>query len=447
MTQNTITLNGEQIPDTLPQRNQSAGRWAWFFFATNIFAIVALVVILFSVLNNVFGYVKYQLAVEPSTLSVKPYEQLTTAELGTILGEKVARQRLRAIFVNQFYPTSLAPEQRPDAPVSQIFAGKSYPAELADKTLRTLEPVDIGVLMGANLSDAELRQIVNDEIVKFQVLQSWSFLESVLNRPAIDASVAATEGAKLQFYSWLSVSFLGNPQTSDYSTTGLRTALLGSIWIIIITLLAALPLGIGAAIYLEEYARPTRLNKLIETNIRNLAGVPSIIYGMLGLAVFVRALESITNGRTVLSAGLTMSLLILPVIIINAQEAIRAVPRSIREASYGVGATRWQTTWRSVLPVAIPGILTGLILSMARAIGETAPLIVVGASTAISIDPSSPFSKFTVVPIQIFEWTAQPEAEYRNVAAAAIIVLLALLLSLNASAIFLRQRIARSIRA
>jgi phosphate transport system permease protein len=210
---------------------------------------------------------------------------------------------------------------------------------------------------------------------------------------------------------------------------------------------------VGAAIYLEEYAKPNRINRLIETNIRNLAGVPSIIYGMLGLAVFVRVLGDITsgaafgvtesNGRTVLSAGLTMALLILPVLIINAQEAIRAVPRSIREASYGVGATQWQTIWHQVLPAALPGILTGVILSMSRAIGETAPLIVVGASTFIGIDPNGPFSKFTVVPIQIYQWTSRPELEFKNTAAAAIIVLLVLLLLLNGTAIFLRQRFSR----
>jgi phosphate transport system permease protein len=204
--------------------------------------------------------------------------------------------------------------------------------------------------------------------------------------------------------------------------------------------------GVGAAIYLEEYAVKNRFNQLIETNVRNLAGVPSIIYGLLGLAIFVRALSGVTGGRTLLSAGLTMGLLILPVIIINAQEAIRAVPSSIREASYGLGATKWQTIWNQVLPAALPGVLTGTILAMSRAIGETAPLIVIGASTYIVFDPNGPLSKFTALPIQIYQWTARPQDQYRDIAAAAIIVLLVLLLLLNAAAIILRGRFRKSLQ-
>lgn len=195
---------------------------------------------------------------------------------------------------------------------------------------------------------------------------------------------------------------------------------------------------------------------MIQTNINNLAGVPSIIYGILGLTIFVRGLEPLTsgsllgfvdpttaNGRTVLSAGLTLGLLVLPLIIINSQEAIRAVPRSLRLAGYGLGATKWQITWAHVLPNALPGILTGTILSISRAIGETAPLVVVGASTAISFDPASPFSKFTTLPIQIYQWTARPQEEWRHLAAGAILVLLVLLLGLNAAAILLRNRLSR----
>ena len=235
---------------------------------------------------------------------------------------------------------------------------------------------------------------------------------------------------------------------------GARTAILGTLWVIAITIIFAFPTGVGAAIYLEEYAdQEKRINRLIQTNINNLAGVPSIIYGMLGLAIFVRALEPITsgavfgvadettaNGRTILSAGLTLGLLILPIIIISAQEAIRAVPRSLRQASYGLGATRWQTIWHHVLPSAFPGIMTGAILSMSRAIGETAPLVVIGASTFITVDPTSPFSKFTVLPIQIFQWTTRPQGAFRNIAGAAIIVLLIILLAMNATAVILRNR-------
>jgi phosphate transport system permease protein len=220
-----------------------------------------------------------------------------------------------------------------------------------------------------------------------------------------------------------------------------------------IAILFALPIGTGAAIYLQEYATKNFLNRIIQTNINNLAGVPSIVYGMLGLAIFVRALEPFTsgsmfgvtdsNGRTILSAGLTMGILVLPLIIINAQEAIKAVPDSLRQAAFGVGATRWQTIWHHVLPNALPGILTGSILAVSRAIGETAPLIIVGASTFISIDPDGPFSKFTALPIQIYQWTTRAQTEFHAIAASAIIVLLILLLTLNATAVLLRHRVQR----
>jgi phosphate transport system permease protein len=208
---------------------------------------------------------------------------------------------------------------------------------------------------------------------------------------------------------------------------------------------------VGAAVYLEEYAADNQLNRLIQTNINNLAGVPSIVWHP-GLTILVR-LEPLTsgsifgygdpttaNGRTVLSAGLTLGLLVLPIVIINAQEAIRAVPQSLRKASYAVGATKWQTVRAHVLPNAMSGILTGTILAVSRAFGETAPLVVIGASTAINFDPPSPFSKFTTLPIQIYQWTARPQDEFRALAAAAILVLLIMLLALNATAILLRNR-------
>jgi len=224
----------------------------------------------------------------------------------------------------------------------------------------------------------------------------------------------------------------------------------------LIAIFFSLPVGVAAAIYLQEYAHESFFNRLIQTNINNLAGVPSIIYGILGLALFVRAFGDFTsgiafgvadpstaNGRTIISAGLTLGILVLPVIIINAQEAIKAVPSSLREAGFGLGATRWQTVWSHVLPNALPGVLTGSILAVSRAIGETAPLIVIGASTFIQVDPSGPFSKFTTLPAQIYQWTVRPQGAFHNIAAAASLVLLILLLALNASAIFLRNRYAR----
>jgi phosphate transport system permease protein len=258
----------------------------------------------------------------------------------------------------------------------------------------------------------------------------------------------------LEWRSWVSWEFLSNaldPRKAE--STGLRPAIYGSLMIILFTIFVAFPIGVGAAIYLEEYATDNWLNRIIQTNISNLAGVPSIIYGMLGLAIFVRALESFTsgnvfgtetaNGRTVISAAFTLALLVLPLIIINAQEAIRAVPSSLRQASYGLGATKWQTIWNHVLPYAMPGILTGTILAISRAIGETAPLILIGGATYLTKDPEGPFSFFTAIPLLIYRWTTLPQAEFRNAAAAAIVVLLAVLLTLNSIAIILRNRFSR----
>jgi phosphate transport system permease protein len=306
-------------------------------------------------------------------------------------------------------------------------------------------------------SQQDVYDLVLERVIEPQVVDTWSLYDSVFNRSAIEAHIAENySDAEMTFVSWTNRQFITSAQSSDPEKAGVRTAILGSLWTIVITFLFSFPLGVGAAIYLEEYAADSWINRLIQTNINNLAGVPSIIYGILGLAIFVRALEAITsgavfgfvdpttaNGRTVLSAGLTLGLLILPIIIINSQEAIKAVPNSLRQASFGLGATKWQTIWSHVLPSALPGILTGTILAVSRAVGETAPLVVVGASTFITKDPTDPFSKFTTLPIQIFQWTTRPQDEFRNIAAAAIVVLLVMLLTLNAAAVLLRNRYSR----
>ena len=218
---------------------------------------------------------------------------------------------------------------------------------------------------------------------------------------------------------------------------GIKAALAGSVWLLVLTAAFAFPVSVAAAVYLEEYARKGWLTRAIQINIANLAGVPSIVYGILGLALFVRGLGF---GRSVLSGALTLALLIMPVIIIAAQEAIRAVPGTIREASYGLGATRWQTVSQQVLPMAMPGILTGTILALSRAVGETAPLILVGAVGFLAFTPQSVMDQFTVLPLQIYGWVSRPQDEFRALAAAGIIVLLALLLTMNAVAIVLRNR-------
>jgi phosphate transport system permease protein len=221
---------------------------------------------------------------------------------------------------------------------------------------------------------------------------------------------------------------------------GILPALHGTLWLIGLTALFSIPIGVASAVYLEEYAPRGRVSTFIQINIANLAGVPSIVFGLLGLAIFVRWMAL---GRSILAGSLTMSLVILPVVIIAAREAIRAVPQSIRQAAYALGATRWQTVRHHVLPAALPGILTGVILAMSRAIGETAPLIMMGALTYVSFVPRTPKDPFTVLPIQVFNWASRPQRGFHEVAAAGIIVLLVVLLVMNAAAVLLRQRAQR----
>ena len=239
---------------------------------------------------------------------------------------------------------------------------------------------------------------------------------------------------------WLSPTFFTEFPSRIPARAGIKSALYGTVWLMGLCALISFPLGVAAAVWLEEYARKGWLQTVIQTNIANLAGVPSIVYGILGLAVFVRWMVPFTGGRSVISGALTISLLVLPVLIIASQEAIRAVPGSIREASYGLGATKWQTVRHHVLPNAMPGILTGTILAMSRAIGETAPLIMIGALTFIAFVPDGPRDQFTVLSIQVYNWASRPQADFQHLAAAAIIVLLVLLLSMNALAIWLRNR-------
>lgn len=236
----------------------------------------------------------------------------------------------------------------------------------------------------------------------------------------------------------LSWDFLTGYPSRRAARAGILPALVGSSVLLVLAAALALPVGVGAAIYLEEYGKRSRLAGLIEINIANLAGVPSVIYGLLGLAVFVRALGL---GRSVLAGAATLALLVLPIVILASREALRTVPHALREACYALGATRWQAIWRVVLPAAMPGILTGAILSLSRAIGETAPLIVVGALTYVTFLPSGIDAPFTALPIQIFNWVSRPQPEFLINAAAGIIVLLATMLVLNTLAIVLRNRL------
>ena len=236
---------------------------------------------------------------------------------------------------------------------------------------------------------------------------------------------------------WLSWHFVTEYPSRFPEQAGMLSAIFGTIWIMGLTFLFTVPVGVGAAVYLEEYAPKNWLTRIIEVNISNLAGVPSIVYGLLGLAVFVQMLSM---GRTVLAGALTMSLLVMPIVIIASREAIRAVPSTYREASYGLGATKFQTVRDVVLPHATPGIMTGTILAMSRAIGEAAPMIAISALVFLTFVPTDPLDKFTVMPIQIFNWVSQPQAGFRGIAAAGIIILLGVLLTMNAVAVYIRNR-------
>lgn len=412
MSHNTLSPR-VQYDQNLASRTRIAQSWQIVLLFSTVAGILALSFLLINILNSTFGFVAYQGKILPSTLVIDgvPLEQQTKDQLLTLL------------------QTTLS-----DGAYNKLDNEKAFD----------------------NRSRADLHDLVLERIVRYKVVESWSLWDSLTRTSEIkDLAASDFPDAELKFISWLTPDFLASQQSSEAVTSGVRTAILGTLLTILITILFAFPVGVGAAIYLEEYARDSWFNRLIQTNINNLAGVPSIIYGILGLAIFVRALQKLTSGellgmveatsatgRTILSAGLTLGLLILPIIIINSQESIRAVPQALRKAGYGLGATKLQTIWAHVLPNALPGILTGTILAISRAIGETAPLVVVGASTAISFDPGI-FSRFTTLPIQIYQWTSRPQDEWRHLAAAAIVALLAMMLSLNAAAILLRNRFAR----
>jgi phosphate transport system permease protein len=400
---------GEAFYSALRKRYLVASIWQTVFLSALLIAIISLGALIYNVVDGGFGYVAYEYKNPPTEFTSTPVAELTQEELLVILQENLSSGAYKKLDNEQKMETR---------------------------------------------SQSDLYVLFLERLVQIDTKKTWSMTDSLLKGDEIRAEVAEKyPDAELEFRSWLTPQFLVTPMSSKAEFAGVRTAVLGSLWLVGIAILFALPVGVGAAVYLQEYAPKNWLTSIIQTNINNLAGVPSIVYGMLGLAVFVRTFEALTsgaafgvtdsNGRTVLSAGLTMGILVLPLIIINAQEAIKAVPDSLRQAAFGVGATRWQTVWHHVLPNALPGILTGSILAISRALGETAPLIVVGASTFITIDPEGVFSKFTALPIQIYNWTTRPQAEFHSIAASAIIVLLVLLLSLNATAIFLRNRFQR----
>ena len=420
-------------------------------------AVVGLAILLYTIIDDSFGLVavvnendpevilaEYGYDPETTVLADLNQEQLVEVLAGGVssgVGRRLEREQ-------RFFEDSLVFETQ----------------EKWDELCSSDEPAE--GCGGGVRSKADVLALVEERIIAPDIIAANGLTTSILNPQGFKDKIEeefAAGSAKYEDYNydqvsyewraWFSWKFITSPASDKPEIAGVRTAVLGSIWLVVITVLFAVPVGVGAAIYLEEFAKPTRINDLIQTNINNLAGVPSIIYGMHGLAILVRVLEPFTsgslfgdgapNGRTIMSAGLTLGLLTLPVVIISSQEAIRAVPNSLRQAGMGLGATKWQTVRSQVLPVAIPGIMTGTILAVARAIGETAPLILVGAAGFITVSPSGPFSQFTALPIQIFQWTSLPQEEWRHLAAAASLVLLVLLLTLNAVAIIMRNRFSR----
>ena len=423
-------------------------------------AVLALATLLFTIINDSFGLVAQVNQVEPeeivASLGYDPaevaLEDLSKDELVTVLAAGISNNVGRRLEREQrFYEDRLVFETQ--AKWDEVCAREEPPAGCSS-TAR---------------DQANVLALVEERIVQPDIIEAATLWESITDPQGFEERVYTAfaetpekypdytaDQVRFDWRAWFSWKFITSEATATPETAGVKTAILGSLWLVLITVLFAVPVGVGAALYLEEFAKPSRLNDFIQTNINNLAGVPSIIYGMLGLAIFVRVLEPVTsgrifggdgvNGRTVLAAGLTLGLLTLPVVIISSQEAVRAVPGSLRQAGLSLGATKWQTVRSQVLPVALPGILTGTILAVARAIGETAPLILVGAAGFITVSPNGPFSQFTALPIQIFQWTALPQQEWRHLAAAASLVLLILLLALNAGAVLLRNRYSRRLQ-
>lgn len=459
--------NTHLMPDENAFQNNLTRRKRIGFFSQALFilaiaiGVLSLVALFLNIANDAVGAVAIHYTVDPASLTDGlPPESLHTLSDEALIDILVTHSSSRLRVYIRDYLSVLPTDQFSAGTTREIMgAGLLLPAGTDDTLLKALSSHQQAQLIVTHMDKQALEELIIHDIIQPRIVKSWPLNRSLFDWDGIQAEYAALAshkpdkyaGAELtRFHLWLSPDFVSAPMSSRPELAGIRTAILGTLNLMLYVIIFSLPVGLGTAIYLEEYAEKNRFTELIETNIRNLAGVPSIIYGILGLAIFVRALEPLTsgalfgvldsNGRTLLSAGLTLSLLVLPLIIINAQEALRSVPWTLREASFGLGATRWQTIWRVTLPAAIPGIMTGAILSISRAIGETAPLIVVGASTFILTDPTGPFSKFTVVPMLIYDWTSRPQDEFRHLAAAAIVILLLLMLTFNAIAIILRNR-------
>jgi len=449
----------ETYQSLLKGRKRRGGFAHLIFLLALTTAVIALATLLYTIINDSFGLTAVVNQTEPEAVVASLGYDPATTSLEELSAEELVDALAGGISNN--VGRRLEREQR--------FFNDRLVFESPEKWAEVCASVDAPPGCTSTARDKSgIVQLVYERVVVPDVIATFELVPSLLRPDDFTEEMRTVfqtsperfpdytfDQVQFEFRAWLNPSFITTPASATPETTGIRTAILGSIWLVLITVAFAVPVGVGAAVYLEEFAKPTKLNDFIQTNINNLAGVPSIVYGMLGLAILVRALEPLTsgaifgdygdNGRTILSAGVTLGLLTLPVVIISSQEAIRAVPNSLRQAGMALGATRWQTVRSQILPVAVPGILTGTILAIARAVGETAPLIMVGAASFITSDPTGPFSKFTALPIQIFQWTALPQVEFRHIAAAASLALLVLLLVLNATAVLLRNRYSRRI--
>lgn len=434
-------------------RRLAARRRAGRIFAVVTFIPVVLAVALIVVLllDTLFDSVSWQV-VEPSSSVSGQTFAWSRAPLG---GERLVRLELAAQGLS---PTEVEAFLN-DPEEMGLFQGRSSvelmwytdegPFRWVVTNSRDDREEDIG-LFGVNAYLLELREDLAEEDAEDLEPEEQALLTRLQNAPLEGGfgfgnvsllRATLTEDQNLYLNPWFDGSFFGKNASRTPIAAGLRTALAGTLWVMGLVILLAVPVGLGAAIYLEEYAPVNRFSRFLEVNIRNLAGIPSIVYGILGLYVFVRLMNI---GPTILSAALTLSLLALPVIIIAAREAIRAVPGSLRQASYGLGATKWQTVSQVVLPNAVTGIVTGVLLSVARAIGETAPLLLVGAAAFVAYLPDGPLSRYTVIPIQIYSWISENDVEFAHVAAAGIITLLIVLFILYGLAFYLRRRFERS---
>ncbi|MGF1666322.1 MAG: phosphate ABC transporter permease PstA [Acidimicrobiia bacterium] len=444
----------------LAQKTRKSKVFELFALSMLTLAVLALATLLYTIVNDAFGLVAVVNEREPEAIVAEAGYDPETTTLGDL--DKDELVALLEGAVERGVGRRFEREQR------------FYSDRLVFETQEVWDEIcaEADAPTGCTLGERDQPNVfalVQERVVVPDIIASYDLVPSLLSPEQFRSDVQSVfqndpgrfgdytfDQVQFEWRAWLNPTFIRTPANSTPEIAGIRTAILGSAWLMMITLFFAVPVGVGAAVYLTEFAKKSRFNELVQTNIYNLAGVPSIIYGMLGLAILVRVLEPFTsgaiftdgvppseNGRTVVSAGITLGLLILPVVIISAQEALKAVPDSLRQAGLALGATKWQTVRSQVLPVAFPGILTGTILAMSRAIGETAPLILVGAAGFITADPTGPFSKFTALPIQIFQWTARPQFEFRNIAAAASIALLLMLLILNAFAVILRNRYSR----